>query len=51
MIYCMKEPKIIQMDWKALGYEKVWVDGKVIWISQQDKSIQNSRTSKLTYSV
>ena len=30
-----KEPKIMQMDWKALGYEKVWVDGKVRWIPQK----------------
>jgi hypothetical protein len=30
-----KEPRIMQMDWKALGYERVWVDGKVSWIPQQ----------------
>jgi hypothetical protein len=30
-----KEPRIMQMDWKALGYERVWVDGKIRWIPQQ----------------
>ena len=25
----------MQMDWKALGYERVYVDGKVRWIPQQ----------------
>lgn len=24
------------MDWKALGYERVYVDGKAIWIPQQE---------------
>jgi len=27
-----KEPRIMQMDWKALGYERIWVDGKIRWI-------------------
>ncbi len=26
-----KEPRILQMDWKALGYEPRWVDGRLIW--------------------
>ena len=26
-----KEPRIMQMDWKALGYESRWVDGRLIW--------------------
>lgn len=30
----MKEPRIMQMDWKALGYERTYVDGKVRWVSQ-----------------
>ena len=30
----MKEPKIMQMDWKALGYEKLYVDGKLRWVPQ-----------------
>jgi len=28
----MKEPKIFRMDWKALGYNPIWKDGKLIWI-------------------
>ena len=32
-----KEPSILRMDWKALGYERVYVDGKVRWIPQQVK--------------
>ena len=31
----MKEPKIMQMDWKALGYERMYVDGKLRWVPQQ----------------
>lgn len=26
-----REPRIMQMDWKALGYESRWVDGRLIW--------------------
>jgi len=33
----MKEPKIMQMDWKALGYERMYVDGKLRWVPQQIK--------------
>lgn len=32
-----REPRIMQMDWKALGYERVYVDGKLRWIPQQVK--------------
>jgi hypothetical protein len=28
----MKEPKIFRMDWKALGYDPVWENGKLIWV-------------------
>ena len=31
----MKEPRIMQMDWKALGYERMYIDGKLRWIPQQ----------------
>jgi len=31
----MKEPKIMQMDWKALGYERMYVDGRLRWVPQQ----------------
>jgi len=27
----MKEPKIISMDWRGLGYWPVWKDGRIIW--------------------
>ena len=33
----MKEPRIMQMDWKALGYERVYVDGKIRWVPQVNK--------------
>jgi hypothetical protein len=29
-----KEPKIMRMDWKSLGYEAKWIDGKIIWEPQ-----------------
>jgi hypothetical protein len=32
-----REPRIMQMDWKALGYERVWVDGKIRWVPQQQE--------------
>lgn len=35
--YGMKEPKIMQMDWKALGYERMYVNGKLRWVPQQIK--------------
>jgi hypothetical protein len=31
----MKEPRIMQMDWKALGYERIYVDGRLRWVPQQ----------------
>jgi hypothetical protein len=33
----MKEPSILKMDWRALGYIKVWKDGKVRWIKDDRK--------------
>ena len=26
-----KEPKIMKMDWRSLGYWPVWKDGKIVW--------------------
>jgi hypothetical protein len=26
-----KEPSIYRMDWKALGYDPVWKDGRIVW--------------------
>ena len=31
----MKDPKIMQMDWKALGYWPVYKDGKLVWEKQK----------------
>jgi hypothetical protein len=31
----MKEPSIMKMDWKALGYEREYKDGKLRWVPQQ----------------
>jgi hypothetical protein len=31
----MNTPKIMRMDWKALGYEKQYKDGKLIWVRPQ----------------
>ena len=41
-----REPRIMQMDWKALGYEREYKDGRLRWVPQenyQDK--QNKDTS------
>jgi hypothetical protein len=27
----MKEPRIVKMDWKALGYWPVYKDGRLVW--------------------
>ena len=32
----MKEPKIMRMDWKSLGYEREYKDGKLRWVPGQD---------------
>jgi hypothetical protein len=32
----MKEPSIMKMDWKALGYEREYKDGRLRWVPQQD---------------
>jgi len=33
-VHMPKEPRIMQMDWKALGYERTYVDGKLRWVPQ-----------------
>jgi hypothetical protein len=30
----MKEPSIMQMDWKALGYEREYKNGRLRWVPQ-----------------
>lgn len=37
-VHMPKEPRIMQMDWKALGYERVWVDGRLRWIPMENKN-------------
>jgi hypothetical protein len=30
----MKEPSIMKMDWKALGYEREYKNGRLRWVPQ-----------------
>ena len=32
----MKEPSIMKMDWKALGYEREYKDGRLRWVPGKD---------------
>ena len=32
----MKEPKIIQMDWRSLGYWPVYKNGKKVWVPKDE---------------
>lgn len=34
----MDAPKIMNMDWRVLGYWPVWKDGKKIWVKDESKS-------------
>ena len=29
-----KDPKVMSMDWRSLGYWPVWKDGKKVWVPQ-----------------
>jgi hypothetical protein len=41
-----KEPKIMRMDWKALGYEREYKDGRLRWIPRQvQEDTQNEDTT------
>jgi len=33
----MKEPKIVHMDWRALGYWPVYKDGKKVWVKEDNR--------------
>ena len=35
-----KESRILQMDWRSLGYWPVWSDGKLTW--EKDESIRDT---------
>jgi hypothetical protein len=34
----MDTPKIMNMDWRALGYWPVWENGKKIWVKDESKN-------------
>ena len=34
----MKEPKIMKMDWRPLGYWPVYKDGKLTWEKDLDEN-------------
>jgi hypothetical protein len=36
-----REPRIMQMDWKALGYERSYVDGRLKWVPQEIKETKD----------
>jgi len=41
-----KEPKIMKMDWKSLGYEREYKDGKLRWVPKElHKDTQDKDTS------
>ena len=37
-----KEPKIIQMDWRSLGYWPVWKDGKKVWVPKDAEAFNET---------
>ena len=37
----MKEPKIMKMDWRSLGYWPVYKDGKLTW----EKDVENDHVA------
>ncbi len=39
----MKEPKIIQMDWRSLGYWPVYKNGKKVWVPKDEAFKKNSK--------
>jgi hypothetical protein len=41
-----KEPSIMRMDWKSLGYEREYKDGKIRWVPKEVyKRTQDEDTS------
>ena len=38
-----KEPKIIQMDWRSLGYWPVYKDGKKRWVPKDEAFNKDSK--------
>jgi hypothetical protein len=42
----VKEPKIMRMDWKSLGYEREYKDGRLRWVPRQvQEDTQDTDTS------
>jgi len=39
----MKEPSIMRMDWKALGYWPIYREGKLSWEKQEQSEQKNER--------
>ena len=38
----MKESKILNMDWRSLGYWPVWKNGKKVWVPKDDQSFNQT---------
>ena len=36
----MREPRIMKMDWRSLGYWPVYKDGKLTWEKDPEKDVQ-----------
>ncbi len=49
----MKEPKIMSMDWRSLGYWPIWKDGKKVWVPKDILTDSESSDSQvcLPYSI
>jgi hypothetical protein len=41
-----KEPKIMKMDWKSLGYERQYRDGRLRWVPKESYQDHNSKIDK-----
>jgi len=37
---CMKEPRIMKMDWRSLGYWPVYKDGNLTWEKDPKEDVQ-----------
>ena len=40
-----KDPKIMSMDWRSLGYWPVWKDGKKVWVPKDKVTDSESQDS------
>ena len=38
----MKEPKIVQMDWRSLGYWPVYKNGKKVWVPKDAEAFNET---------